>query len=392
MRSSQVQSRWRNVFAKPAQSSEQFRGVQLGSLFLEENPLEVGARYVAVPWNEPRGAVAVVPRKPHALDAPPTLTLAGGPINSFALAPSDDARVLCACEDGSVALFVLGPEGLTASRDDPTAQMSDGHDGKRVLGARWHPHVENLAATHCGGKTVALWDVGAEALHSRLPAAPQLLQSLELRAAHVLTLAKDKALRVHDVRQGGAPTHTAATVHAGARGGHAAWLNDHCVLSVGYSATAREAKRFDLRKGLDKPAAVAAVDGQSASALFATVDEDLQMAYVWGKGDGNMRIFDTADGLLDCAETKSSVAQSGLALLPRRLLDAHHVKDGTVAVVYKLTPNALDVLQMQMPRASDFFDEALHPAAPAGQPRAVASAFLAGADLAPEQRVSLQPK
>lgn len=68
--------------------------------------------------------------------------------------------------------------------------------------------------------------------------------------------------------------------------------------SVGFGAANREAKLFDTRKGLAQPVAAAQLDGSSSSALFAQIDEDLQLAYVWGKGDGNTRIFDLANGAL----------------------------------------------------------------------------------------------
>jgi hypothetical protein len=67
MRGSSVQSRHRNVFSKNAQSSEQFRNVQLGSVYLDNNPLRANTNLIAFPWNQPRGSVAVIKNSPHAI-------------------------------------------------------------------------------------------------------------------------------------------------------------------------------------------------------------------------------------------------------------------------------------------------------------------------------------
>jgi len=61
------------------------------------------------------------------------------------------------------------------------------------------------------------------------------------------------------------------------------------------------------------------------SSMFPFYDPDLSIVYIVGKGDGNIRIFEhTADGakpLLESGEFRSSTAQAGFAMLPKRSCD-----------------------------------------------------------------------
>ena len=50
MRASGVQSRHRNIFSKSAQSSEQFRNVNLGSCYLDGQPLRANESIIAFPF------------------------------------------------------------------------------------------------------------------------------------------------------------------------------------------------------------------------------------------------------------------------------------------------------------------------------------------------------
>lgn len=164
-------------------------------------------------------------------------------------------------------------------------------------------------------------------------------------------------------------------------------------MSTGFNGNNREAKLFDLRKGLDSTQASLSVDSTSSSALFSAVDEDLRLAYVWGKGDGNIRIYDLATGLLECTELKSNVAQSGVALLPKHALSAKDVKDGAVGVLYKLTTSFIDVIQVLMPRAgTSFFDKELHPDTWDGKSRQECDAFIGGSSLSEPLKISLDPE
>ena len=79
--------------------------------------------------------------------------------------------------------------------DTPSQSLEGGHE-KRVLGVRWHPHVNGLAASHCGGKLITIWDVQRATHTLQISAAPQLLQSMELRDSSVLSFAKDKVTGV----------------------------------------------------------------------------------------------------------------------------------------------------------------------------------------------------
>ena len=165
------------------------------------------------------------------------------------------------------------------------------------------------------------------------------------------------------------------------------------ILCTGFAKNnAREAKLYDQRN-LAKPLYAKEFDNTSSSSPFAAFDEDLSIVYIWGKGDGNIRVFEAQEsGLLEATEFKSNIPQSGIVLLPKT--SSSNVKEGQIGLLLKLTPKIIDVLHVLVPRAggAGFYDRDIWPDTWDGMPLAQAADFMGGGALGQKNLVSLEPK
>jgi hypothetical protein len=149
---------------------------------------------------------------------------------------------------------------------------------------------------------------------------------------------------------------------------------------------------FDQRD-LNKALFSKEFDNTSSSSPYLCIDEDLSIVYIWGKGDGNIRVFEaTENALIDATEFKSNVQQSGLVLLPKRV--STNVKEGRIGTFLKLTPKIIDVIHVLVPRAggNSFFDADIWPDTWSGEPLAEAGPFLTSGELGERKLISLEPK
>lgn len=89
--------------------------------------------------------------------------------------------------------------------------------------------------------------------------------------------------------------HEAAS-HEGGKPSRFSWLgNKDIFYSVGFSKNIdREFKVWDI-KNMDKPISTTLID-KSSGILYPYFDSDLDIMYLAGKGDGNIRYYELTDG------------------------------------------------------------------------------------------------
>eukprot|EP00121_Abeoforma_whisleri_P015013 Awhi_evm1s13841 len=108
-------------------------------------------------------------------------------------------------------------------------------------------------------------------------------------------------------------------------------------------------------------------------------DPDLQILYLAGKGDGNIRYYEIDDNkpfVHFLTEYKSSNPQRGFGFLPKR---ACNVGGCEIARFYKLHPqNIVEPISMIVPRKSDAFQDDIFPDTVGDQPSCSVEDFLAG--------------
>lgn len=225
--------------------------------------------------------------------------------------------------------------------------------------------AKNVLATAAQDYEVVVWDVELGQQKLKAEGHTAIIQSLDWNypGALLCTNAKDKMVRVVDPRQ--QSIAASCESHGGVKGGRAIWLGKHdMILTVGFSGkgAVREFKVFDL-KNMSAELFSSNIDN-SAGIIMPFYDEDADLLFLAGKGDGAIRYYEVVPGapaaqiIEPIAAFKSNDPTAAACSLPRRSCDVNVCE---IIRIYKVAKNKVIPLQFQVPRKSDLFQDDLYP-------------------------------
>lgn len=387
-------SKFRHLFGTAFQLRDCYGDIRIGQCSFESNVLKANADFFALPWATP-GSVVVVPLEQKGAvheETPLILDEDKETINELNFAPTNNFVLATAHQNGSAKLWTIPQGGLTSNIENPTVVINA--SPKRLLYVDFHPLASDVVITAAADFEVKLWDAnsaGAEKL-----AIPKVHKGIITSVAWNLdgslfaTSCKDKTLRVIDPRSNSVVGEVAD--HQGAKSGRALWLGrQDKIITCGFTKTSeREFAIYDPRNIKNKIAAVKVDNSTSTPLLFS--DEDNDVIYLSGKGDGNIRYYDFANdnvGLHPLSEFKSKEPASGMALLPKSVVN---VMKCEVARFLKLTPQGQVIpIRFEVPRQNqDWFQDDLFPDTWDLKPTSTASEWFSGVSRKPNLR-SLKP-
>eukprot|EP00276_Gloeochaete_wittrockiana_P016241 CAMPEP_0184347066 /NCGR_PEP_ID=MMETSP1089-20130417/15226_1 /TAXON_ID=38269 ORGANISM="Gloeochaete wittrockiana, Strain SAG46.84" /NCGR_SAMPLE_ID=MMETSP1089 /ASSEMBLY_ACC=CAM_ASM_000445 /LENGTH=401 /DNA_ID=CAMNT_0026677981 /DNA_START=41 /DNA_END=1246 /DNA_ORIENTATION=+ len=383
-------SKFRHLFGTPFQLRDTYGDALVGSVSGESHVLKANKTFFALPWVK-TGTVCVVPinRIGNIPEATPLFVYHdqesyATQINEIAFNPHDDFQLATAGNDGGIGVWrIPGPEGLSADITQPELRFQAGD--KRLLGLDYHPLASNLVISVAGDKKVAFWDLeagGAESLV--LPDVHKGLLtnwSWNYDATLLSTACKDKKLRVFDPRASQVVAEVAN--HDNAKSAHVQWMGKvNKIFTAGFSKTSeRELAVYDPRNLSGRLHTEKLSPSSSTVLMFG--DEDTNLLFLGGKGDGTISYFDAtedAPGVHFLSEYKSKTPQNGLALLPKSVVN---VGTCEIARFLKLSGNRVEPVRFEVPRAqsgSEIFHDDLYPDTYDEQPATTAAQWLGGAN------------
>jgi len=271
------------------------------------------------------------------------------------------------------------------------SQLLKGH--KRKAGTvGWHPTANNVLATSGADYIIKIWDVETGDTKLDVEGHGNIIQSVKWNnnGSQIVTACKDKKLRLFDPRQAGAIEEWHG--HDGVKGQRALFCGrTNLICSAGTSKSSdRQLFLWDPKK-LSEPVFKSNVDTASGQ-FMCWYDDDTNMLWVAGKGDGNIRYYELDNekpDLFELSQFKSADPQKGLCMLPKRGLD---VASCEIARFLKLTPKDMIIpVSMQVPRKSELFQDDIYPDTYAGVPSTTCEAWLGGENADPTL-VSMEPK
>jgi coronin-1B/1C/6 len=256
---------------------------------------------------------------------------------------------------------------------------------------KFHPTADNVLASVSKDNEIKLWDVSTGSQILSNLESKDLIQDIvwDYTGKHYTTATKDKLVSIYDART----TTVAASVaaHEGSKGVKLTYLGDSGnFLSVGFTRQSqREFKIWDPRN-LDTPVHKENIDTASG-AIIPFYDEDTQILYLAGKGDGNIRYYEitpsTKPYQYPINSFKSNVPAKGMAWVPKRKLN---IMKCETARLLKLTHNGMEPLSFTVPRKSECFQDDIFPDTNAGMASVTCAEWLEGADK-PPVKMSLNP-
>lgn len=119
-------------------------------------------------------------------------------------------------------------------------------------------------------------------------------------------------------------------------------------------------------------------------------DDDTQLLYLAGKGDGNVRFYEMTDETPYCypiSEHRTNVSAKGMAWVPKRGLN---IMGCETARLLKLTSNTVEPLCFFVPRKSEAFQDDIYPDTAAPIPSQTADEWILGSHK-PPVLMSLNP-
>ena len=196
-------------------------------------------------------------------------------------------------------------------------------------------------------------------------------------------------MRIFDARTNTLSTKI-ETVHEGAKSIKMTYLgNLDKMVTVGF--TRQSQRQFKIWDPRNTAKEVKKIDiDQAAGVIMPFYDEDTQVLYLAGKGDGNIRYYEFVSDepyAFPLADFRSSVSAKGMAVVPKRGLD---IMGCETTRMLKLTSNTVEPLSFRVPRKSEAFQDDIYPPTMSGESAHTADEWLAGSDLAPKT-MSLNP-
>jgi len=169
-----------------------------------------------------------------------------------------------------------------------------------------------------------------------------------------------------------------AEAHQGVKGSRACWLGTkEKIFSSGSTKTSeREFCLWDPRD-FSKPLQKTSVDSASGI-LMPFYDNDTNVLFLAGKGDGNVRLYEIVDEapyIHYLNEYKSNTPQRGMCMVPKRCVN---VSDCEIVRLMKVGVKTVEPIAFQVPRKSDVFQDDIFPDCFSGEYTLTADQWLKG--------------
>mmetsp|Transcript_23439 Transcript_23439/g.32738 ORF Transcript_23439/g.32738 Transcript_23439/m.32738 type:complete len:450 (+) Transcript_23439:92-1441(+) len=397
-------SKYRHVFCDPPKPEECFTGYRLNTITGDQQYIKASAKYFALSLAGGGGPVAVGRLdRPGRFDSHTSQIIEGhtGAVTDIEFNPFDDSMLATASEDTTIKLWGIPDEweptdqsGNSKKGTNLTESLTDivGHK-KKVTLLKFHTTASNVLASTSADHTVKIWDIEKGEEISSYNEMGDLTQDMvwDVRGDMLATSCKDKIIRFMDPREGTASS-TLASPHDGFKTVKVSYLGDSGkFLTTGVSKTAaREVKIWDL-KNTAKPLVTEKIDTASG-ALLPLYDNDTNVLYLAGKGDGIIRLYEFEDSTPYLHKLndgfRSTQSAKGLCMVPKRGLDV--MKCETARILKLTNTQGVHPLTFTVPRKSDAFQDDIFPDCISATPAHTAEEWAGGSSKEPCKQ-SLNP-
>jgi coronin-1B/1C/6 len=372
------------VFGTPAKKENTYDGVKPTRSAWDSNKVAASSKFIGLIWDAQGGGAFAVLNVDNK-----------GKLGQFPLVAGHTAEVLdidfnpfnpniiaSASEDGYAKVWQIPDGGLNETLTQ-AAQSLSGH--KRKVGTlNFNPVASNVLATTSTDFTVKIWDIERGDSINDVSGHSDIIQSSawNYNGQFYATASKDKKVRVIDPRANSVVQEVEA--HQGIKGMRVTYLGrKEKLFSMGFSKTSeRQFSLWDPRS-FGTPIKSENVDTGSGI-LMPFYDDDTNILYLGGKGDGNIRYYEVVDEdpfIFFLTEFKSNTPQRGMAMIPKTAVDTSICE---IARLLKVTQSAIEPISFTVPRKSDIFQDDLYPPTYAGEPSLTADQWFSGKNAEPK--------
>ncbi|XP_076322678.1 coronin-2B-like isoform X2 [Tachypleus tridentatus] len=375
-------SKFRHVYGSPARKHNCYECIKITKNAHDSYFCAVNPKFVAVVTESAGGgSFSVIPiEKTGRLEVGAgKVTGHRGPVLDIKWNPFNDNVIASCSDDCTIKLWFIPDEGLM--RFNLTKPIMDlQHHRRRVGYIEWHPTAENILLSAGFDNLVLLWHISTGEVVKTIDCHPDSIYSVSFNrdGSLLATTCKDKMLRIIDPRHG--KVLMEGPCHQGSKASKVVFLGDTGrVFTTGFSKYSDRQwavwSQYDLRG----PLKIENIDS-SSGVIFPYYDHDTKMVFLVGKGDGNIRYYETVDEAPWCYylhQFLTGSPQRGLGFMPKRGLDVMRCE---IFRFYKLhaTKELCEPISMIVPRKSEQFQYDLYPDTAAPTPAQTAEEWLNG--------------
>lgn len=391
-------SKFRHAFCDPPKPDQTWTGMRLSTVTGDQQYIKASSKYFVLALQGGGGPMCVGRLdRPGRFDQGSSQLVVGhkGSVNDCDFNPFDDSMFASASEDTTIKIWEIPEDweptdenGYSKSGTDLSESLIDleGH-GKKVTLVRYHPTASNILLSASADNTVKAWNIetGDSVLSSDIGDSIQDIV-WDFKGDAYAASCKDKSVRIFDVREGaGKVSFSIDPAHAGRKCKKIQFMGDTTkILTTGASATSnREIKIWDL-KNLSQPIATETIDTASG-ALIPLYDQDTNVIYLCGKGDGQIRIFEFEDKEPFLHKLndgyRSTKPTKGICMVNKRGMEV--MKHESARLLKLTNDNGLHPLRFFVPRKSDAFQDDIFPDTASTDPAHSGDAWLGGSSKDP---------
>jgi len=298
--------------------------------------------------------------------------------------PFNDQLLATVSEDCYGKIWQV-PSGDFNTPIEKEVQLLKGHQ-RKVGYVAWNPTADNVIATGSADFLVKIWDVTTGEEKISYSGHGGVINSINWNydGSTLCTFAKDKKVRLFDPRNPG--TAAEGNGHVGVKGGRALWLGKHdAIFTVGFGSTSERQYYIYDPKNLSTPLIGPVNIDNSAGVLMPFYDEDSDIVFLAGKGDGNIRYYEIElhnTGEITgkpevhfLSQYASNEPTAAVGMMPKRGCDA---STNEIVKLFRVVGTKLEPLSFKVPRKSDLFQEDIFPDCRSDEPTVTVEKWFAG--------------
>ncbi|KAK6184794.1 hypothetical protein SNE40_007182 [Patella caerulea] len=357
-------TKFRHVYGSPFRKENCYENVRITRNAHESHFCAVNLKFLAVVTESSGGgAFVVLPiEKTGRMDInSPKVCGHAGAVMDIKWNPFHENIIASGSDDSTIKLWQIPDEGLYSNLTEWSVDL---HGHQRKVGyVEWHPTAENILLSVGFDFKCIVWNVEQAEPVNIIDSHNDTIYSMYWNNDGSLfcTTSKDRRIRVIDPRIAQVAIETEG--HAGTKSCKGIFLRDnHRIFTTGFSRmSSRQYALWDVRH-MNSPVEMTDVDNDSGT-LLPYYDPDINIVYLAGKGNGNIRYYEIASEepyIHFLNAYQSSSPQRGLGMMPKRGCD---VTKCEVLRFYKLHAgkNLIEPISMICPRKSDKFQEDIYP-------------------------------
>lgn len=378
-------SKFRHVYGQTARREHSYEGIRISGSAHDSQLCAVNPKFIAVVLEVAGGgAFQVLPLKWMGKVDYHTGRISGhsGVVNDLKWDPFNDNVIASCSDDSKVKLWYIPDGGVRMYISHWLCEFA-GHC-RRVVYVEWHPTVEGVLASAAADCRVCLWNVSRNECFLVIDHHDDLVYSMAFNTngTFLATTCKDRFLRIFDARTGSIMQESLC--HEGVKTSKVVFLDKKKLLTTGFNRMSHRQIAIWDQDDLSSPLLIHEVD-TSPGVLFPLYDPDLNILYIAGKGDGNIRYYEILDErpyLSFLSEFHSKYPQRGITSMPKRGLDVLRCE---IFRLYKIHASQLLVepVSFIVPRKSERFQTDIFPPTAGPTPALTLDEWMCGLDKEP---------